>query len=329
MISKVLMSLALLLLLSSTSFAQKSESASLEKQKNEEAPKFKLNLKYPTNVYHKYTLTEETEVLRQFSNDAKSQFKRNVTYFMTLVQNSMPDDGFWTVKITIDSLNYTLSDGSELNLNYFSQDDDAVPPFNNFDFLQYSIPLGREFEITYSPYNDVAKVAGWMLSENRDLINDPQKGIKDQVPHYLWNRGLSDKSLLFLANLHKNLIPSDKVFKDSTYQAPVALYVGNAYYADTASFSVTNFTPREYEVVASVSKFSADEDLLMLPGLKELVKAEASTLDGNIKLNVSPRGQINFVEAELTSIINFNLKKEKVVETTKTKYKWNLDSMRK
>ena len=266
-----------------------------------ELPSYLLNIRYNVNVFHKYIFSEETKIVRTFSDDTKIEYKRNVVYYLTLIQNSLPTDGFTRLKVTVDSLEYQFFENGIKKYAFNSQDDNSVPPLKSNDFLNYMIPLGREFDMLYSSYREVANVEGEMLQETLDHLNHPERGIQDPTQSYLWNRFLGKNYLSFIGDVQKNLIPPERVFLDSAWLRPVDVFVNGIQFSDTAFIVLKSFSPREYELEAFLDSLVANTDLVSMYGVEDLLTPTEAKGSGKINMNVSARGQVQSAQLDVST----------------------------
>lgn len=318
--------LMLVALLPLVSFAQASK-GSAEREKGSTAGLYKLNVKFMTNVYHKYIFTEESKITRTSSDNKTVTFDRKVIYHFNLRQNSLPVNGFNEVNVLLDSLEYYLSEDGVQKYAYNSQDEEADTPYGNLDYMNYGIPLGKDFAMNYSPYNEVADIKGEILGEFKSRLNHPEDGIKDEKMNYMWNRYLGNDYLIFLSDVMKNMIPEAPVDRDSTWRRVCKIYVDGVKYIDTIDVALTDFNPRQYVLKADLDKLIGKEEPVNIIGFNELSQITAPKGKGTITMTVSPRGQVNLAEIESETEFKFKIEKIEYKQKTQTKYTWKLDKM--
>jgi len=288
---------------------------------------YMLNIRYNVNVFHKYIFTEESKIIRTFSDDTQIEYKRNAVYYLTLLQNSLPQDGFTRLKVSIDSLEYQFFENGNKKYVYYSQDDNSVPPIKSNDFLNYIIPLGREYEMVYSSYREVANVEGEMLQEALGHLNHNERGIQDPSQKYIWNRFFGKEYLTFIGDVQKNLIPPERVFLDSAWLRPVNIFVNGVRFVDTAFIVLNDFSPREYIVEALLDSLTATDDLVSMYGLDDLIAPTEAKGSGKIIMNVSSSGQVQSSQLDVVTEVKAIIRKKHFTQKTESVFRWELDSM--
>ncbi|MCK5742268.1 MAG: hypothetical protein KAH48_08620, partial [Chlorobi bacterium] len=108
------------------------------------------------NYYDIYSVDETSDVVRTLEDGTEETYTREVTYYIRHLIKNQPDEGFQSIKISIDSMRYKLTDGSK-SYEFNSQANDYPSKYTR-EFQMYSALLGAEYIITYSPYGDVAKL---------------------------------------------------------------------------------------------------------------------------------------------------------------------------
>ncbi len=288
---------------------------------------YKLNVSYKTNIFHNYSFEEISKIQRIKSDSTKENYERRVLYYFTLLQNTIPEKGFYIIKVMMDSLRYEFYENGVKKIYFDSQDDDSDAPFNQLDFLSYVIPMGKEFFLTYSAYNELAKIDGDALMDSRKAVNDEDNGIKDQKLNYIWNNSLSDNFLAFFTNVQRNLIPAERVFIDSAWVKPFDIYVDGIRYNDSAQVKLTAFSPRGYVIRAELDSLVGTDEFFTTTGYPDLIQPTSSLGKGIIRMEVSPRGQINLVEMNLITEFTAKVGKEPFKQKSETKYTWTLGKM--
>ncbi len=326
MLKNLFIVLAVSLLATNLTFAQAAK-GSADEPKSLSTNLYKLNAKFMLNVFHKYILTEESKITRTSSDEKTVTYNRKVVYHLNLKQNSLPENGFNEVKLLLDSLEYYLSEDGEQKVAYNSQDDEANTPYNVLDYMNYGIPLGKECNINYSPYNDVADIKGEVLDEFRARLDHPEDGLQDPDAKYIWKRYLSNSYLAFLGDVMKNTIPGIPIDRDSTWKGICSFYVDGVQYFDTMNVALKDFNPREFVVSAELDSLIGVAEPVNVLGFNEIVQIYNPKGRGIITVHGSPRGQINLTEIEAETEFYFKIDKTEYKQTTQTKYSWKLDKM--
>lgn len=312
--------------LTSISFSQNQKSID-EKEKKQEIVDFKISPKFLTNVYYKYILTDTTTVTRSFKTDDTVKFQRYITYFYTIEAPALPENGFITLSVSLDSLIYDYSDATK-KVHYNTQDDDGVPPFNIQDFTQISCHNGLNYDMTYSPYYEVAKIDGENLIEKREYITSPETGIRDSVQRYIWLKGYSDDFLSSFADPLKNTLPMNRVAIDSSWTKPYKFFINNVLFVDTAKTTLKDFDTKTFTIVADLNNLRTDEKKILTFGINDFVQVDSATVgSGQIKLELTARGVMQ--STEINTVINQALiyKNQKFNQRVETKQRYFLEKM--
>ncbi len=322
----LLIMITCLFALTYASFSQNEKSVE-EKEKKQEVLDFKISPKFLTNVYYKYILTDSTNISRIFKTGDTVKFQRYITYYYTIEAPAMPENGFITLSVSLDSLIYDYTDGVK-KVHYYTQDDEGVPPYNLKDFTQISCPNGLNYDMTYSPYYEVAKIDGENLIERRNYIVSPETGIRDSIQKFIWLKGLSDDFLASFADPLKNILPLNRVAVDSTWTKPYKFYVNNVLYVDTAVTKLKEFDTKTFTMVADFKNLKTDEKNILTFGIEEFVNVDSATVgQGQLKVELTARGVIQ--SSELNTKINQVLiyKNQKFNQVVDTKLKYYLEKM--
>lgn len=287
---------------------------------------FEINYNFETNVYYNYTYNEQTHVTRKFDNGGETKYTRDLTYWITLFSPERRKDGILHVKVQVDSLEYTLADMLDTTY-YHSLSETLPPPFNNKDYAFHSIPLGMEYEITYSPYGEIANIESQMVDERRKQINDSVQGIKDPYWHQIWTIALSDQNLQFLADPQKNLLPDVLVTKDTLWQTSVINNYDGITLRDTVEVGITLFTPRNFILTAHSKRINMPGGEYPLYGVESLSKLTGISGTSDYKLKVTPRGHLNELIITNDVEMDFELGKNTFTQDVKTTHTWTLTRM--
>lgn len=304
-----------------SSFSQKEKSID-EKEKKQEVLDFKIAPKFLTNVYYKYILTDTTTVSRIFKTGDTIRFQRYITYYYTIEAPAMPENGFITLSVSLDSLSYDYSDGNK-KVHYYTQDDEGVPPYNLKDFTQISCPNGLNFDITYSPYFEVAKIDGENLIDRRQYISSPETGIRDSIQKFIWFKGLSDDFLSSFADPLKNILPINRVAIDSSWVKPYKFYINNVLYIDTAITTLKDFDTKTFTMIADLKNLKTEEKQILTFGIEDFVNVDSATLGkGQIKVELTARGVIQSTEinTKINQVLSYKNQKFNQIVDTKLKY---------
>src|SRR3989339_566858 len=256
--------------------------------KKEEIVKYKPKVIYHTNAYRLYKMTETTNIHRIYSDSSTKDFKREVSYYMTLTIFNKPENGFQTLKIVIDSMLYKLSEGDKVI--EFNSQAEQMKPIRLKDLEVMSVPLNRQFDMTYSPYGEVAKIESPDIEEAIDFIKegDAKYGTKnkDELKNLIWFDGLSDARLKHITDLQKIIFSQEGMAKDSLWRSPFTIQIDGKDFIDTVNSRIAEYN------------------------------------NGNYIIETNPRGIISNVEAEFVIESNCKVRFEPFYERVQSKMVW-------
>ncbi len=280
---------------------------------------------YPVNVSHVYKMTEKTKVIRRFSDSTVKEYNRDMTVFLSLYAPSAPDNGFNTLIISVDSLIYKYSD--EKNTAVFnSQDDNSRPPKVS-DYDSKGLILGKSFELTYSPYGEIAKITGEDLKEKRSLVNDPATGIKDTIRRFNWNFGLSDGHLAFIGDLQKQVLPLKRIDTSDVWPAMFNYEIEGVHFSDTVNVKMKDYNTDVYNLVATMNKVKLPKGAYSFNGFDRFINLTDGTVSGTYTINVNPKGFIKYAEGNFESIMHLEYHGEMIEQKVTSTVSWELGKM--
>lgn len=301
---------------------QSAKDADTEKDDTEPIT-YKLFVKYPTKVYNVYKINEHTDSWRQYSDSSVKEYERDVTYFITQVAPSLPEDGFQTVRVVFDSLRYRFKEG-EAEFTFNSQDEE-LPSVNFMDLTVSSVPQGREFNMTYSPYGEVADIGGESIEWLENYINEQAVGSTDTLTIYVWLNGISDLHLKYLGDLQKRLIPNGRVTLDSTWKTFFEFELDGVSFYDSVRVSIDDYANGIFNIKAEADSLKAYSGKYRLYGIKNhLVDIDASRGKGTYRIKLTPRGAISYAEADFYAEMVPRVSRERFKQKVKTKVTWEL-----
>lgn len=216
-------------------------------------PAYTLKANFRTQVYYNYVLNDTTKVKRIYADSSIKEFQRIISYYLTIMQPDPPKDGFSKVEISIDSIYYKFIEGE--NVYHFSNIETANPSVFKFeDFQTYSVPMSMQFELTYSPYGEIAKIEGDRLAEKKNYIELLKNSIPDSIWYYNWTDGLSDIRLKHIGDVIKLIYPITPIYRDSIWYSPIELQIDGIHIIDTVELKVTGFWNNKYNIVGKFIK---------------------------------------------------------------------------
>ncbi|PKL86322.1 MAG: hypothetical protein CVV22_03975 [Ignavibacteriae bacterium HGW-Ignavibacteriae-1] len=287
---------------------------------------YTVRVNFPVNVHHSYTFTEISKITRNFSDGTTKQFDRELTYYFALrAPNDASKDGFNQVEVSVDSLEYKFSDGDTI-IFFNSQADDMRMPGND-DYKIASIPLGMTYLITYSPYNEIVKVEGDRLEAQRNYLTNPATGPRDSLVKNTWLIGLSDIVLNNYFDIVKSIPPTFKATKDTSWAKAVPVSIENSQFIDSAKFTLTQITPKNYVIEGQSQKFTPQASHVRMFDIMRLLQLSDVTGTANYTMMLHPRGTVNEFKAVYKLDFTYPLLSEDFKQTIETTRHWKLGNM--
>lgn len=279
-------------------------------------------VKYPLHEYGVYKMNEVTDVFREYSDGSQKKYTRDITYFFTQYIPDLPKDGFNTVRVSVDSLHYKFQVGDAI-YEWNSQVDTLAPP--NFpDLNAVSIALGRDFDMIYSPYGELAKIEGEKLSWLKNYIVVEGKDKLDSLKKNIWLRGISTEHLKYLTDLQKGIIPPGKVRRDSVWATPFDIQLDEVNFYDTAQSRIKDYNAGILSLESSFSKLKPAEETVRLYDINQLVNTTEGQGSGKYEISIGGNGWISNALLETEAQLKAKVKNEEFTQKIKTKATWEL-----
>lgn len=300
------------------------KSASPDESNKPEQVKYKPKVLYHTNAYRLYKLTETTNVHRIYSDSTTKDFKRVVTYFLTLSILNKDDNGFQTVKVVIDSMLYKLSEGDKVF--EFDSQAEVIKPIKLKDLEVKSVPLNRQFDMTYSPYGEVAKIESEDIAEALDFIKkgDEKYGTKgkDEMQNLIWFEGLSDATLKHICDLQKITFAAESMAKDNLWSSPFSIQIDGKDFIDTVNARIADYNTGIFTIEAKSNNLRPVTKDSYFYGVVKPAKIESAKGDGFYIIKINPKGIISSVESEFVIESNCKVRFEPFFEQVQSKMVW-------
>jgi hypothetical protein len=279
--------------------------------------------KFPSAIQHVYMFTDSTEVTRTMPDSSKVKYFRALTYFFTVTQNESPKDGFVTVEVTIDSTRYYIKEGkAEI---YWDSQDESAGGINMTDLMYATVPLGKYYNMTYSPYGEVAKISGEKLDEYFDYLNKNFQNTTDDFTKFIWYDGASLTRLANISNVRKINFPEKKVEMDSVWKTPFGMQFDFINFMDTVSARIVDVANGE----TTIEAISTSTDVLpgnyIFYGIKEkLLPVNKATGNGKYRISLSPRGAVRRASADFDLKLEIPVQREVFSISVKSKVNWTM-----
>ncbi|MCX6154234.1 MAG: hypothetical protein NT007_08745 [Candidatus Kapabacteria bacterium] len=284
---------------------------------------FKVKISFPALIYHKYVFTDSTKVLRTYSDGSTKTYNRVLQYSYTFFAPNPPSEGFQKVKIDIDSLIYSFK-GDSLYIFYDSQNGHA--PNTRFpDWIANMPMLSKTFDLTYSPYYEVANIEDEKLQELRNYINDKGGSSMDSLTKYMWIRGYSHEHLLHFTEMNKGIIPFGSFQGDSVWNAPkFSIEINGMDFNDTAKVNMKSYNAGIITLEAKCTNIQPQAKEIRSHGISKLTQVESGTGTGNYEFEVNTQGLIKRAEGIFDTEVNIRIGNEVFKEKIKSHQKWTL-----
>ena len=321
--NKIFMLFLMLLFSFSNLFSQE---ISGENSRSNEPILYTIKSKFPVNIQHDYSYTDTTKITRIFSDSSQQEFMRILKFYFTLrAPNATDKEGFTVVIASVDSLEYTFK-RRDSTYYYNSQSDNLRPPKLN-DYLLNTVPLGLDFEMTYSPYQEVAKVSSETLDKKRKYVSDSATAPSDPDIRFIWNDRLSDVPLLSCFDVVKGILPNSKTSIDSTWNHEIVLDIDGASISDSVQFKLSSFNIKNYIIDGTVKKIYPLKKMTRLFDINTLSEVISSTGTGDYKIKVQPRGSIGELFINHDMQIKYQIQNDILIQNIISKKHWKLENM--
>ncbi len=293
-------------------------------KKSEEPPAYQLKFMPPQTIRHVYKMHDSTVVTRIFSDNSTKKYIREVSYYFNFVMPNPPKEGFMTFEVSVDSLKYKFTEG-EAVFEFDSQADN--PGALTFeDLVATIVPLGNEFNLTYSPYGEVAKIEGERLEFLIDYIKQQKNNpMSDAIINFVWEEGVSLDRLKFLADVRKIFFPKEPIQIDSLWETAIDLQLDYINFFDTLSAKITKYKDGYFHIEAVSNNIQAKNKAAKLYGIKtQLIEVADTKGEGSFKLVLHNRGFVSKAEAKYNVEIGSYIKKEYFKQKIESKTTWEL-----
>jgi hypothetical protein len=303
-----------------------SQEKSVENKNTSDPITYTIKAKFPVNILHVYTYTDSTKIIRIFSDSTKQEFHRVIKYYFTLrAPDTIDKDGFTTVIASVDSLVYSFKN-KDTSYYYNTQSENIRPPKSN-DYLLNMVPLGLDFEMTYSPYQEVAKVWSEILDNKRKYVTDPSTAPSDSDIKFIWNDRLSDIPLLSCFDIVKGILPNMKTYIDSTWNDEIVLDIEGAAIKDSVMFKLSSFNIKNYIIDGTVKSINYNNKFTRLFDIGTLAEVISINGKGDYKIKVQPRGTITELLINHDLNVQYKIQNDILTQKIITKKQWKLEGM--
>ncbi len=279
---------------------------------------------FPVNIVHQYVFIDSTNVNRVYSDSSMFNYLQNIDNNFSVKAPNRPDkEGNYSLDVSIDSI-YFRFDSPKKKVDYNTAWDEGRPPFDIRNYERASVPLGLEYTMQYSPYDEVTNISGNRLDEKIRSLSDPKNGLTDSVRKYIWLGGMSDRNLEFIADVNKNLLPDTKVSADTFWITTVKCRVDDVFFIDTVKMKIKSYTTKLYKLTGeSIGRYLIKEPM-MVYNIDKFVVPSFISGTSTYNMDLTPKGTIDKLEVKYDLNLLLNYKQEPIVEIIKSSQKWVL-----
>lgn len=266
-------------------------------QTGTDAPRVQYTLKqqHPLNVRKHYKMTQDATVRRWFQDSSYIDYQRVIDYYIT-TQVIAQSDGFSTVKILVDSMQYTFANLSDSMITTYNSQTDPLP--GDFDDLTFAtIPNSRIWQFTYSSYGDIVRTE----SEDMDWVREYIKPMKKEMTpmaYTMWEWGISEENMRWLGDIDRNILPERVVAQNATWERDMHLRASNMDFIGKGVFHVEEFADSLFTITGKSDSLSFKQSPIetFLPMNKDLSQLVSAKGSANYTLEMQRFGTVQFVE---------------------------------
>lgn len=309
-----LSSLALGTLIAVSAMAQKAPSAAPPSVRE-----YRLQASYRAGIAQSYEVSEKTTVQRMHSDSSLRSYEREVLTYVT-VRCIESIDNISRVVVTADSLVYKFTTGPSV-IEYNSQKDAAPKAFP--DLNNYVGVLNRSYELTYSPYGEVTKVAGDQIDFWREYIQT-NVGDLDTLISTIWLQSLSDENLVHLGDMQKQIVPGSKRVLDSSWIHNLRLRVDGVVYEGKARSALKSYEGGVFTIATSDTLQARTRWPLHIFEIPDLVQMQEGSAVVNSVLQLSTSGTLNGLDATIAASFRGHVGKEIFTQNVNSTQSWKL-----
>lgn len=292
--------------------------------------KYKLIYKYPQTVKNKYRFSESTNIIRTYSDSSKKNFSRNVDYYFSQFPKEAPAKDFVSLQISIDSMEYRYQD--DKNRHYFKSPGIDSLNSDSQDITYLTVPLGRLFEFSYTPYGELTDLKGERLDWLKKYVLVTCEKALDTFQKSLWLNGISAERLAYITDVKKISFPTGTINADSLWSTPFQIQFDYITFNDTIKAKVDKHQEGNYLIVAYPKNFKLPVQPIIVNDLKEFMYIDSiKTNDCRFTLTLGPRGTLKRSDGEFNCEIFFRNKSGSVRyrETLNSRCIWDLSEQQK
>jgi len=298
---------------------EKGQAKTKEKPKKRgDEPKYLVRNKYPFDVFHIYRMNEKTEVKRTFGDGTEKTYSRDVTYYFTLRSPDLPKEGFVRINILIDSILYEFKSGDKI-VRHNTQED-KMPPVDFPDYVYYFILISKQFDLTYSPYGDVASVGGELLES---LRYDYAK-ISDTARRDYYLRRLSDFDLSYIVDMTKHVLPTVPMETDTIWYSNFEIELEGLKFSGKGNNRLLQANGQKAIIECQTDTLRTNEKIKMLYDVNSEATIDSAYAIAKYTLDVKGDGAMDYSKAVIDGFMKGRVGNQPFTQQIKRTVIWDL-----
>jgi hypothetical protein len=297
----------------------------IESSDEQEIVKYGIKINYPVKSFSNIKINEITNVHRIYPDSTTKDYSREINYYTTSEVPSSPEDGFQTVNVTVDSMHYKFTEG-EVEFEYNSIDMKGKA-LRFKDLNCKTVPLGREFELVYSPYGEIAKIGGEEIDETLNYVIERGEGYLSETDKYVWLNGLSKEHLAYLGDLQKIMQPIERMAIDSIWYSPFNIEINGYNFYDTLALKIMDYNAGMFIISGESLSLHPFNKKSFAYNISDLCEIHSVKGTGNFKLELSARGVIKSVGTDYKIKVKLKVEDQIIEEIIDSKIIWDVQGV--
>jgi hypothetical protein len=158
--------------------------------------------------------------------------------------------------------------------------------------MNYFCLSGKSFDITYSPYGEIAKISGEDLDWMRDYIEQGKNTGMSDDKYFNWTECMSDSRIAYIADERKIIIPQGIIPTDTVWTSNIAFQGDNKKFNDSLSVKIVNIDRNEYNISTISLGLTNIKQNYKYNGIRDFGNIEQSNGFGSFSMDLTKRGRI-------------------------------------
>lgn len=287
-------------------------------KKRGDEPKYLIRNKYPFDVFHIYRMNEKTEVKRKYSDGSEKEYTRDVTFYFTLRSPDLVKEGFTKTTITIDSILYEYKSGDKI-VKHNTQED-KMPPVDFPDYVYYFLLISKQFDVTYSPYGDVASIGGELLES---LRSDYAK-ISDTAKKEYYLRRLSDFDLSYVVDMTKHVLPTVPMELDTVWNSNFEIELEGMRFSGNGNNKLLKANSQKAVIECQTDTMQTKEKFKTMYDLNSEATIDSAFAVAKYTLDMKGDGAMDYSKAVIDGFMKGKAGTQPFTQTIKRTVIWDL-----